>query len=212
MEKKEINGSQEIKNKLLEFEKNFNGKNLSNILEYEKVIKNSKIIQNNKELELLFDAISSKTSLSLKLIYSSELYGEDIKKLKSAYIGVNDIIIIIQTKKNKRFGGYVHECFEEKEFQKRDKKAFLFNLDKLEIYKSKGTEHTIWNYNFDSIDFGYGTDLRIFHNFLTNENYTNPSSFTSNECDFEYNNVKYALNGEKFFNVLYLEIYKVNFN
>ena len=113
-------------------------------------------------------------------------------------------MVIIKTKKNKRFGGYAHESFEDKEFEKQDKKAFLFNLDNLKIYKSKGTKHTIWNNQLNSIDFGYGTDLRIFHNFFSEKNYINQDNL-----DFEYNNELYALNGEKYFDVLYLEIYKI---
>jgi len=145
-------------------------------------------------------------------IYSFIIYGENSQKLKDAYIGVNDILVVVKTKKNKKFGGYAHESFEDYEFQKRDIKAFLFNLDKMKIYKSRGTSHTIWNFNLDSIDFGYGTDLRIFHNFLSNENYTRQSNSNNIDRDFEYDEENYALNGEKFFKILYLEIYKINFN
>ena len=167
---------------------------------------NSEIINNQKELDFIFNAISPANTLSLKMLYNSETDGENKEKLKSAYIGVNDILIVIKTKKNKRFGGYSHESFENNEFQKQDKKAFLFSLDKLKLYKSKGTEHTIWNFNLDSIDFGWGTDLRLFHNFISNKNYTNQST------DFEYNNENFALNDEKYFDVSNFELYKVNFN
>ena len=146
--------------------------------------------------------------MSFKLAYSSEKEGENKKKLKNAYIGKNNIIIIIKTKKNRRFGGYAHESFLDKEFQKKDLKAFLFNLDDLKICKSLGSPHTIWNNNLDSIDFGWGTDLRIFHNFLSNKNYTSQS-----EIDFQYDiNNNYVLNGEKYFDILFLELYEVHFD
>ena len=133
--------------------------------------------------------------------------------MKAAYIGVKDILVVVKTKKNRRFGGYAHESFEDNLFEKRDSRAFLFNLDKMKIYKSKGTSHTIWNFNLDSIDFGYGTDLRIYHNFLSNENYTNQyHSNDSSDYDFDYDEEIFALNGEKYFEILYLEIYKIKFN
>jgi len=169
-----------------------------------KILDSSNIIKNIKELTLLYEAISINSNVSFELLYNSETDGENVEKLKSVYIGVEDIIVLIKTKKNQRFGGYAHESFLDEEFQKKDLKAFLFNLDKLKIYRSKGTEHTIWNYNLDSIDFGWGTDLRLFYNFSSKKNYTNQGE------DFEYNKEKFVLNGEKFFEVLYFELYKVN--
>ena len=169
-----------------------------------KILDSSNIIKNIKELKFLYDAISINKNVSFELLYNSESDGENIQKLKSVYIGVEDIIILIKTKKNHRFGGYAHESFLDKEFEKKDLKAFLFNLDKLSIYKSKGTEHTIWKSNLDSIDFGWGTDLRLFYKFSSKQNYTNQGE------DFEYKEEKFALNGEKYFEVLYFELYKVN--
>ena len=208
-----ISDYSELKEKIPNIEKNLNkfieSMNKSNT----KILNNSSIFQKSEEIQLLSNSISQDRDVSFKLVYSSKLYGENSQKLKAAYIGVKDILVIVKTKKNKRFGGYAHESFEDKEFQKKDSRAFLFNLDKMKIYKSRGTAHTIWNFNLDSIDFGYGTDLRIFHNFLSNENYTNQNhSNDSSDHDFEYDEETFALNGEKYFEILYLEIYKVNFN
>ena len=86
---------------------------------------------------------------------------------------------------------------------KTDSKAFLFSLDKLKIYKSNGEEYSIWNNENNSIDFGAGTDLRIYHNFLHKKNNTYQSS------DYNYNGEEYSLNEENSFKVQYLELYKV---
>ena len=171
---------------------------------------NSNIIKKNEELMLLFRTISPfPKSLSLELLYDSAIEGENKEKFKSAYLGKNDIIIFIKTKKNKRFGGYAHEIFPEIIGSKKtDLKAFLFNLDKMKIYKSKGGQFSIWNYCGDSMDFGIGTDLRIFHKFLTEKNYTNQILYKG---DYDYDE-DYALNGEYDFQVKYLELYKIIFN
>ena len=167
---------------------------------------NSRIIKNNEELMLLYKAISSQPNkLSLQLLFNSEIDGENTEKLKSSYLGKNDVIILVQTKKDKRFGGYAHESFQNE--NKKDLKAFLFNLDKMKIYKSKGGSNSIWINEGNSIDFGNGTDLRIYYEFLKLSNYTNQG----NNDDYIYDE-KFALNGEKYFEIKYLEIYKVILN
>ena len=176
--------------------------------ERKRVLYDSRIFKNKNEIEFLYKAISPNDNLTLKLLFSSKISGEDKEKLKSAYRNKSDIIILVKTKANKRFGGYAHEPFiESKDFHVRDNKAFLFNLEKSKIYKSKGTENTLWNYNDESIDFGWGVDLRIFHKFFSKRNYTNPS-----DNDFDYKGDKFALNGEKYFDISRLEIYQVIFN
>ena len=169
---------------------------------------NSNIIKNDKEINLLFKAMSTQEdNISLKLLYNSKIEGENAEKLKQAYLGKNDIIVLVKTKKDKRFGGYAHEIFQiSGGFEQSDNKAFLFNLDKMKIYKSKGGPLSIWNYEGNSIDFGTGTDLRVFYEFFHKQNYTNQST-----VDYNYDE-KFALNGEKFFEVKYLEIYQVIFN
>ena len=176
--------------------------------ERKKVLYDSRIFKDKKEIEFLYKSISPNDILTLKLLFNSKIHGEDKEKLKSAYRNKSDIIILVKTKGNKRFGGYAHEPFiESKEFHVRDNKAFLFSLDKSKIYKSKGTENTLWNFNDESIDFGWGVDLRIFHNFFSKKSYTNPT-----DNDFDYKGEKFALNGEKYFDVSRLEIYQVIFN
>ena len=177
------------------------------------IVENSNIIRSNKELKLLLNTIKPKDGnklLSLKLLYNSDIEGENEEKFKSCFIGKNDIIIFIETKEYKRFGGYAHEAFKDYEgFIQKDSNAFLFNLDKLKIYKykSKGGGYTIWNNDGNSMDFGGGVDLRIFYKFFSEKNYT---SETSN--DYEYSNEKYPLNGEKYFDIEFLELYQVIFN
>ena len=122
----------------------------------------SKIILNEKELNFISKAILPEKNISLKLLFSSDKSKENIDELKSAYIGKNDILFLIKTTKNKRFGGYAHESFENYKFKKYDKNAFLFNINKLEIYRANKTDYSIWSDIFnDSINFGHWTDLRI---------------------------------------------------
>ena len=141
-----------------------------------------------------------------ELIFDSKKYGDNENKLLKAYIDKNNLIFLIKTEESKRFGGYAHESFKREEFIKSDKNAFLFNLDKKAIYKSKGKSFSIWrgDNTIDSINFGTGTDLKIFYNFLGQ----NCNTFQTNN-DYNYNGEEYALNGTDTFKIVNLEIYQV---
>ena len=169
---REINRTSLVKN--INFNKDVNEKLVKET--YNKNL-DSKILLSQNEFEFLSKAISNKNNISLELLYSSLIKGENKDELIKAYIGKNDLLFLIKTSTNKRFGGYSHETFELSRFHKIDEKAFLFNIDNLEIYKSKGTDCSIMKncLTKDSINFGGGTDLRIFHNFFSEKNYTSPN-------------------------------------
>lgn len=166
----------------------------------------SNILLNKSEIDFILKNISNK-KMSLKLLFSSESNGENVDDLKNAYSGKSDILFIIKTAKDKRFGGYAHESFKLIEFEKKDKKAFLFSLDKLKIYKSNNY-CSIWkdSNTLNSINFGGGIDLKICHNFFSGENYTSPN----NNLYYDYKDEIFALNGEKNFTISILEVFKVS--
>ena len=78
--------------------------------------------------------------------------------------------------------------------------AFLTSIN-------KESNTSIWrgDNTFDSINFGTGTDLKIFHKFFSKECQTNQMSY-----EYDYKNEQYALNGERYFKISYLEIYQVH--
>ena len=190
--KKELD---ELKNKIEKI--NIKETILSNI--------NSKIFQNESEIEFILSNIKNNPK-SLELLYSSEIEGENENKFKTCYTNKNDILILIKTKKDKRFGGYSHKSFLREYFDKKDINAFLFNLDKKKIYKSKGRTYSIWcsKVSPDSMNFGNGADLKIYNKFFSKEG-------KAHQLDYEYDGEKYALNGEEFFKVSVLELYQIKF-
>ena len=164
------------------------------------------IFTNKNEIDFLFKEISPKKKISLKLLFTSKINGENVDDLKKAYLDKNDILFLIKTNKDKIFGGYAHESFKENEFEKKDKKAFLFSINKLKVNRSQNY-CSIWKNknNINSINFGGGVDLKICHNYLSGENYTNQTS----KIYFAYDDEEFALNGEKFYTISIFEIFKV---
>ena len=79
------------------------------------------------------------------------------------------------------------------------------------LYNSKivgeNVEKLIDTYNTpDSINFGAGTDLKIYHIFLNSTNKT----IQLDDGDYDCNNEKYVLNGKEDFRITFLEIYLVS--
>ena len=173
---------------------------------FEKILENSIILQSEEDIELLLKNFHNKTA-GLELIYNSRKEEENEEKLLNAYIDKEDLIFLVKTDKSKRFGGYAHESFQREEFMKKDKNAFLFSLDKKTIYESKGKSFSIWrgSNTKNSINFGTGTDLKIYHNFLKEQSKT-----FQTDNDYDYKKEDYALNDTDNFNVINFEIYKVN--
>ena len=168
----------------------------------------SKIFIDKKEISFLFNGISKNNNkIGLKLLFSSEVDGENEEKLKATYVKKNDLLFLIKTKENKRFGGYAHESFELSEFHKKDSRAFLFNIDNLKLYKSQNRDSSIFKNarTINSINFGRGVDLKIYHKFFSNQNYTSPDG----NRYYDYNNEKYALNGKIYYDISILEIFQV---
>jgi hypothetical protein len=175
---------------------------------FENVLRNSNIFENDSEIILLLSNIPN-SKHNIKLIYNSNIDKENEQKLIESYIGKNDLIFLIKTDKLRRFGGYAHESFEKNKFKKTDNRAFLFNLNDKTIYKSKGRDCSIWRDSniCDSINFGIGEDLKIFHNFLKKK-----SKAHQGNKDYDYKSGKSVLNSDEDFNISSLEIFQVFLN
>ena len=179
--------------------------NFKNIIEHSKIL-------NEKDINFLLTYLANdKIIKDLELLYDSKKEEEDEEKLLNIYTEKEDLIFLVKTTESRKFGGYAHEKFKKEEFIQKDKKAFLFNLDKKKIYKSKGKSFSIWrgSNTKDSINFGTGTDLKIYHRYKSQDSKTFQ---TNNDYDYDSKDERLALNGNESFQIENLEIYKVLFN
>ena len=175
---------------------------------YEKEVKQisvkGEIIHNTQELEMLCKKINKDNKkLTLNLIYKAtadsdkaEIFHQKCDKAKST-------IVLVETNKNVRFGGFTNCEWSGECVDKVDETAFIFSLDKMTIYDNIKGENAIGCYpNFGPIFLG--CQIRIYDNFFSKGGTTfkRGANYNTNE-DYELNG------GEREFGVKEIEVYEV---
>ena len=108
-----------------------------------------------------------------------------------------NIIVLIKTNDGKKFGGYTSVGFSNFYRSYHDDTAFLFSIDKREIYPNiKGKSAVDSFYNFGPCFSG--DSIKIYDNFLKNGGVTvkNSGNFETNE-EFQINDGKMAFGVEE---------------
>lgn len=176
-----------------------------NISEFEK-----STIMNNMETNFLINLISSKMNKKIKklyLCYKATKDGDKANNFHQKCDYIKNIIILIQTKENKKFGGFSSESWDNNNnlMWKKDEYAFIFSLNNRNSYNIINSEMAlICNKKYGPI-FGNG-EIFISDNF-----FTFPSACLEKNISYESNDNSYPLNGEKEFYVTQMEAYKVDF-
>jgi hypothetical protein len=140
-----------------------------------------------------------------KLLYRASRDGDSSQTFHNKCDGIPNTVIIIETTKGKKFGGFTSQIWDKKGDFKRDENCFLFNLNKKEIYYIKNSDIAILCSKNKGPNFGSGSDICIEDNCRRNNN-----NFTF-QSSFYYKEQNYALNGEKFFTVKDYDVYQVDF-
>ena len=104
-------------------------------------IESSSIIKKN-EFEFISQALKSrmkKQIISIKKLYQATVDGGDPKNFHLKCDNISNTLTFIQSKQNRRFGGFTSLYWESSEYDnaKKDKNAFLFSIDKQKIYPIK---------------------------------------------------------------------------
>ena len=102
-------------------------------------INNKSVIMKDSEFDFIHLAIKSRTDKKVKelrKIYQASFDGDGAINFHSRCDNIPNTLVLIQSKGNRRFGGFVSETWESTNGDKAkdDKKAFLFSLDKQKIY------------------------------------------------------------------------------
>jgi hypothetical protein len=171
--------------------------------EIDGLLKESHIVKDIEEELLIGDMITILKTKKYRLLFRASRDGDSANKFHSICDNSNNLIILVQTNKGLRFGGYTSNKFKVSSHMKYDNNAFLFSLDLKKVYKIAPGEYAIYCYYNSGPCFSQGS-LYIPNNFFKKFGKTSlaggPYQFKE---DYEINK------GQEKFLVKELEIFQV---
>ena len=177
----------------------FKGKNQSiNIFSVD-----SKILSNYAELDFIINYLKikfKKEIINAIRIYRATEDGDKADDFHRLCDGNTNIIVLIKTKDGKKFGGYTSVGFNNYNQSILDDNAFIFSIDKREVYPNIKGKNAIESYSNLGPTFS-GDIIKIYDNFLSNGGITskNGINFQTNK-DFQIND------GKKSFSIEEIEV------
>ena len=175
---------------------------------------NSKIISNYNEFDFII--IYLKIKFDKEIINSIRIYtatedGDKADDFHRLCDGNTNIIVLIKTKDGKKIGGYTSIGFNNYNQSNLDDTAFIFSIDKREIYPNIKGKNAIESYHNLGPTFS-GDIIKIYDNFLLKGGITskNGTNFETN-ADFQINDGKKSFAVEEIEVLEFLEL-KINNN
>ena len=162
------------------------------------------IIHETSELDLLTQKINKlNQKLTLNLLYKATADSDKAAAFHAKCDEAQSTIVLVETDKGKRFGGYTTCSWSGDCVEKKDEDAFVFSLDKMVTYDNIPGEDAIGCYpKFGPIFLG--CQIRIYDNFFIRGGTTFEKGLNyDTEEDFE------LTGGDRCFNVKEIEVYEV---
>ena len=170
-------------------------------------------IMNKYDIDFLINLISKKFNQKIKklyLCYRGSDHGDLAENFHKKCDYIKNIIILIKTKENKKFGGFSTESWEtnaEIPIHKNDKNAFIFSLDNYRFFNIIKSENALYCSKKLGPVFGNG-EIFIPDNFYKNVAHCNEKEIYKGLFKNENNE---PLSDEKEFYVAEIEAYKIDF-
>ena len=163
------------------------------------------IIKKYSEIEKVVAKIQTILQKGAKftIIYKASELGDRAMTFHQKCDDIDISLILIETEKGVRFGGFTTKSWNGNCVQKIDNDAFVFSIDKNKIYEVIKNEMAIGCYpKFGPVFFG--CQIRVYDNFFNKNSTTchKKLNFKTNE-DYELNN------GEQYFTVKDIEVYSI---
>ena len=170
----------------------------------EQTFVNGDIIHSLEELEMLIRKINkSSKRITLNLIYKATADSDKAEDFHRKCDEAKNTLVLIETDKGKRFGGYTSVDWKGKCVNKKDENAFIFSLDKMKIYESIPGKNAIACYPKCGPVFS-GCQIRIYDNAFQRGGTTFKKGVMYKTTEnFELNG------GERTFKVKDVEVYEV---
>jgi hypothetical protein len=164
------------------------------------------IIHDTDELEMLTRKINKENKkLTLNLLYKATADSDRAAAFHAKCDEAKSSVVLVETDKGKRFGGYTSCSWSGDCIDKKDANAFVFSLDKMETYDNIPEEDAIGCYpKFGPIFLG--CQIRIYDKAFSKGGTTFERGLNyDTKEDFE------LTGGERVFNVKEIEVYEVVF-
>ena len=162
------------------------------------------IIHDTDELEMLTRKINKDNKkLTLNLLYKATADSDRAAAFHAKCDEAQSSVVLVETDKGKRFGGYTSISWSGDCVDKKDPNAFVFSLDKMETYDNIPEEDAIGCYpKFGPIFLG--CQIRIYDKAFSKGGTTFERGLNyDTKEDFE------LTGGERVFNVKEIEVYEV---
>ena len=143
------------------------------------------------------------SKITLNLLYKATIDSDKASVFHDKCDEASNSLVLIQSGNGKRFGGYTSCSWEGNSIDKQDEDAFVFSLDKMEIYDIIPGEDAIGCYPKYGPVF-LGCQIRIYDEFFKNGGTTFEKGVNyETKEDFE------LTGGLKKFEVKEIEVYSV---
>ena len=110
----------------------------------QKILSNDSTIMEKDEVEMIKSAIKERMNKDIKLmkkIYQATIDGGDSDIFHKKCNNIPNTLVLYKSAGNRRFGGFVSECWKSDNKVIQDKNCFLFSLDKRKIYPPKNNNY-----------------------------------------------------------------------
>ena len=206
-----LKAMEELNNKFIKKEEEFDEEELEVEEEFEEESQsinnkymNSDIVKSPMEESMLLDKLGNHgKTIKLKLLYKASLDSDRAEVFHNKCNKAKSTIVFIETINGNRFGGYTTQSWEGDGIDKKDENAFVFSLDKLQIYNIISQQPAIGCYPKYGPVF-LGCQIKVNDNFFVKggTTYRKNVNYAINS-DFELND------GIKFFGIKDLEVFEV---
>ena len=165
----------------------------------------SNIIKNEQEMINVTQRIQGYLNKNIHyyLIYYAKVDGDKAANFHKKCDKARRSLVLVKDNNGNRFGGFTMRDWGGNCIQKKDEKAFIFSIDKNNIYGVLPDQVAIGCYpSFGPIFFG--CQIRVYDNFFSKggSTYLKGMNYATNE-DYE------LTNGNQFFGIKELEVYDV---
>ena len=139
----------------------------------------------------------------MDLLYKATIDGDKAEAFHNKCDWANSTLVLVKSGNGKRFGGYTTCNWKGNSIEKKDENAFVFSLDKMQIYDIIPGEDAIGCYQKYGPVF-LGCQIRIYDDFFTKGGTTFEKGLNYNtQEDFE------LTGGLNKFDVKEIEVYSV---